>query len=403
MDRKDGNDHSYPLREANNVGYDIVGIERKLKNRRKAGRQQRGEREEQQSASFPERSSNNAEMTISTEAGSAMDNEKGSINISTVVQLPSVSNQNTAANPPPAIDPSVIAALKELLQPIETQMTNFATRMTNFETQMTQISAALYEVQVQSWIIHQIKLWWNVTSTLISNRIVKKTLDEKYLRAFDRAANWYSNPDRAMFRAVHSAVHEKSWHVFDMLEYNGLGSGQWTSKDTVPPVSSAAVSSPERLGSKPTDNTILVVEFTMRNVSPARWLLEEWRKFWGTASHSEYIVRDFEKHLGLAQGNKDLNVLKVLLLKLLQLEKQVTLQLLHFYQPQSELVVQSNSLETLRKCMRAALVCRAPAGEDLHQLLVCDTGKKVFTNISALYEDGHFKMLEYNPNYTSLI
>ena len=224
------------------------------------------------------------------------------------------------------------------------------------------------------------------------------------VRAFDRAANWYSNPDRAMFRAVNSAVHEKSWHVFDMLEYNGLGSGQWTSKDTVPPVSSAAVSSPERLDSEPTDNTILVVEFTMRNVSPARWLLEEWRKFWGTASHSEYIVRDFEKHLGLAQGNKDLNVLKVLLLKLLQLEKQVTLQLLHFYQPQSELVVQSNSLETLRKGMRAAFVCRgAPEGEDLHQLLVCDTGKKVFTNISALYKDGHFKMLEYNPNYTSLI
>jgi hypothetical protein len=206
-----------------------------------------------------------------------------------------------------------------------------------------------------------------------------------------------------MFRAIHSAVHEKSWHVFDMLEYNGLGSGQWTSKDTVPPVSSAAVSSTERLGSTP-DNTILVVGFTMRNVSPTPWLLEEWRKFWGTASHSKYIVRDFEKHLGLAQGNEDLDVLKVLLLKLIQLEKQVTLQLLHFYQPQSELVVQSNSLETLRKGMRAALVCRgAPATEDLHQLLVCDTGKKVFTNISALYEDGHFKMREYNPNYTSLI
>jgi hypothetical protein len=44
-----------------------------------------------------------------------MDNEKGSINISTVVQLPSVSNQNTAANPPPAIDPSVIAALSTYL------------------------------------------------------------------------------------------------------------------------------------------------------------------------------------------------------------------------------------------------------------------------------------------------
>lgn len=114
----------------------------------------------------------------------------------------------------------------------------------------------------------------------------------------------------------------KIFNDFTTLEYNGLGSACLAAEDQIHQVP-GIFKSPSRVASKEEDNILFIVETTMMNLCPSLDLVQGLTQKWTeTTDMAELIASLRTRHNG-----PNVRSLLALLRKLLQLEKQIELQL----------------------------------------------------------------------------
>eukprot|EP00029_Vermamoeba_vermiformis_P005637 TRINITY_DN2010_c0_g1_i1.p1 TRINITY_DN2010_c0_g1~~TRINITY_DN2010_c0_g1_i1.p1 ORF type:complete len:546 (+),score=40.17 TRINITY_DN2010_c0_g1_i1:30-1667(+) len=278
---------------------------------------------------------------------------------------------------------------------------DFNTRFNTLHNDLVKTRAAQYEYHVLAWLPYKIYNWWNFKPDIVSNRDILPK-DVGYNDAFNQAAVYFGQPNRQWFRDIHSAVSDgKTWKMFEQLEYNGLGSG--LKRDFKTQVN---FGSPNRTGSAADHNILVVAETTMKKLSPEQWIVEKWLGHWNEKSSSLNVLQTFKDTLeGLNKeeaGQIQVNYLTNLLAKLVQMEKQLTLQVFRFMTGQRDIVARQERVKELHQAMRAVLVGTSTPNEETQlRFFTASFVCKVFPHVCTLYALGNFKLHQYATNYSS--
>ncbi len=209
--------------------------------------------------------------------------------------------------------------------------------------------------------------------------------------AFDEAAKWFSQPEQELFRNLHAAVlNKKEFHMFDEIEYDGIGGG--VTNNNVGPKFDPPT--PTRGAHHPDHNVLVVVKNSMKKVNVGLELTKMWLKYIKTNTPSIPMLAKFkdmciETKIGAGEFDRFMN----LILKLLQLEKLLVLQVCYYKD-------RFGDISDLHKAMRAVLACcyKEPSTLVLKTLLASKFGLSAFPTVNALYKYDHFQVLAYNCN-----
>lgn len=130
------------------------------------------------------------------------------------------------------------------------------------------------------------------------------------------------------------------------------------------------------------------METTLQNLCPDKTVTDSWISVW---QHTPAQLEKFETtHATDPSQKASLNYLRNLLKKLLQLEKQLTLQLEHFASRPKF------TPESLRAAVRVVLVSpHPPSDEILGSVLKSVPGKAAFPHLNALFLASNFRVWEY--------
>ncbi len=185
--------------------------------------------------------------------------------------------------------------------------------------------------------------------------------------------------------------------MFTELEYNAVGTAHLSELDgALPP-------SPNKRGSRPGDNVVVMVEMTMMHIDPSVAVVDSFVEYFIDKNLRPTVYEDFEAEYYRAAADaferreRKADCLKLfnLLLKLVQLEKQVTLQLYHYRGPGA-------TTKDVRKSLRCGLIASSvPSDEVLTKLFASDAIATGLHNIMRLYARDRFKTYQYRLNYAS--
>jgi hypothetical protein len=217
-------------------------------------------------------------------------------------------------------------------------MNEIARKVGTVDKKVVNLKAYTYESNVMLLVPHYMHDWWGCKPEYLANKTFVPTMEgygkcsfhtfriavstNKFSENAFAAANT-SLRGRPSFVALHNFIKGvKIFNDFTTLEYNGLGSACLAAEDHIHQVP-GIFKSPSRVASKEEDNILFIVETTMMNLCPSLDLVQGLTQKWTeTTDMAELIASLRTRHNG-----PNVRSLLALLRKLLQLEKQIELQL----------------------------------------------------------------------------